>query len=250
MINKKFSLKHVFNQSIASTNGNIKKIFVSSVLQYLCFLIAFIITNSVLVSFVVWALFLIGQTYFLKNINNGAKLEDVFKLGRSSLTALLTAMIFISLSGIGFVLLIAPAIIFIANYSFVFEVSAENNNGVLSNFKKAQEIAKGYRLKAAAVTLIFLLILIFMLGFGVLVAFLINMIYSPIRVLLDGLFIGTSLYLIFAVPVQLMVSIKLKEEIENSKKALQIEQQDNKQDVKKEEPLEDRNSNDPIDLIF
>lgn len=227
---KKFSLNNVILTSISSFNGRCLKIFASTTIQYFAFLLVYILTNSLLLSFTVYALFLPSQIKFLTNLDS-EKLEDVFKIGKKFTGVLLIAMLFVAVFGIGFVLFVAPAVIFFINYALVFDVAKDGELGVIDSFKEAKKRVVGYRGQMTLLFFAFLLIMILFMGFFVLLGWLFSLfipllnagttfilpfINLPMFVYL-GLFAGVSAFLVFVLPVELVALSNMTGEIEQDK---------------------------------
>ena len=102
---EKYSTKNVINKSIASCNGLYKKVLIASLIQYVAFLITFILTQSMLISFVVYVLFMPAQAKFLADMQN-ENVNDVFKVKSKFGNYLILSMFFTFVFGILSVLLI------------------------------------------------------------------------------------------------------------------------------------------------
>lgn len=280
MEGKKFSLKAVINQSIASMRGNCSKIFASMTLQYVAFLLVYFFTHSFLISFVVYGLFLPSQVKFLKQVQNGSKFEDVFRIGKNFVTALVISMLFMFIFGVGLALLIFPGIIFFANYALVFDIAGENSGDALASLKLAKSRVKGYRGKMAWLAIIFLFIAILMIGLGMLFAWLFSLFIPTLTVNSSfvfsfltlplfcyvGLLVGLTMFLIFVLPIQLIAISNMYGAIEQDKlynaskqeepqNAGEVAEKIDQKDVEVKEPKsadkpDDRDEGDPTDLIF
>ena len=230
MEEKKFSLKNVITKAISSTNGKCRKLFSVSIMQYMLFLVAYLLTRSFLISFVVYAIFLPTAIKFYLNMDEG-KAENVFKIGKSLVTALLISLLFVFVFGMGLILVIFPGIIFFANYALVFDEAKNGDKEVLQAFRDAKESAKGYRGKIALLSLAFLLILILLVGLGILIGWLFSLFIPALNysssfiwsfLILPlfyyvGVFVGVSVFVIFVLPVELIAISKLREEIAQDK---------------------------------
>ena len=230
MKEKKLSLNSVISNSIESLKGNYKKVVAVSIMQYMVFLLTYLLTYSFMISFAVYALFIPSAFLFLSDLQN-SKAESIFKIGKSLTTAILISLLFVFVFGMGLILLIFPAVIFFANYALVFEEAKQGDKDVLSAFKSAKESVKGYRGKMALLCLTFLLLLILFIGFGILVSWLFSLfipaltvyssfIWSFVNIPLFyyvGSFIGVSLFLIFVMPFEFVSVKKMKEAIEKDR---------------------------------
>lgn len=262
MENKKFSLKQVFNKSLSLLNGNWLKAMLSSLMQFGVFLIVFLLTNSLMISLISWAIFLPTQTAFMINIaDENVHLENVFNLGRQWLTYVLLAIVGVISYLCGFVLAIIPAIVLFINFAFVFELAFQDKIDVLSAFKKSHQISKGYRPKILAVGLIYLFILLILVAFCILIAMLVGLCLNTNSYLLYvwGTFAGLSLYLLLVVPVQVLTVSNLKNEILKDKELSYVKPEepniDANKDVEDNEKVieqpekEEVDQTDPTDLI-
>ena len=244
MKEKKLSLNNVISNSVEALKGNYKRVIAVSIMQYMIFLITYLLTYSFMISFAVYALFVPSTFLFLSDLQN-AKAEWVFKIGKSFATAILISFLFVFVFGVGLVLLIFPAVIFFANYGLVFEEAKNGDKDVLAAFKSAKERVKGYRGKMALLCLTFLLLLILFVGFGILIAWLFSLfmpaltiyssfIFSFVNIPLFyyiGSFLGISLFLIFVMPFGFVTVSKMKEAIEQDR----LHQEELKQQEPKEE---------------
>ena len=244
MKEKKLSLNNVISNSVEALKGNYKRVIAVSIMQYMIFLITYLLTYSFMISFAVYALFVPSTFLFLSDLQN-AKAEWVFKIGKSLATAILISFLFVFVFGVGLVLLIFPAVIFFANYGLVFEEAKNGDKDVLAAFKSAKERVKGYRGKMALLCLTFLLLLILFVGFGILIAWLFSLfmpaltiyssfIFSFVNIPLFyyiGSFLGISLFLIFVMPFGFVTVSKMKEAIEQDR----LHQEELKQQEPKEE---------------
>lgn len=269
MKNKKLSLKSVINDSIASTNGRLGAIFAMSTLHYLAFLITFLITRSILLSVFVWSIFINGVSKYLANLGD-AKFEDAFRFNKANfLTVILSSILYMFISAIGFVFIIFPAIMIFSNFVFIFTLDDNENQGVVENFKASKSIAKGYRGKIAWLGIIYLVITILFVGLGILIAFLLSLLIKSINFYWIGAFIGVSLFLILGFPIELLTIINMRGAIEQDRLNVVITEtdeeskdDDNQGDEKDDdtteklnEPqnksdLDDRDDKTPTDFIF
>ena len=237
MEGKKFSLNEVISSSIASLNGKCRKVLASSLVQYFAFLLTYIFTNSILISFTVYALFLPSQVKFLTDLAN-SKLEDVFKIGKKFVVALLVAMLFVPLFGIGLVLIIVPGVLVFINYALAFDYAKDGELGTLECFKKSKETLKGYRGQMILMFLSFLLILILFVGFAILLGWLLSLLFPiltyntqfiwpfisiPMFYFL-GTFVGVSAFLVFVFPIELIAISNMKGAIAQDKLYREAEQ--------------------------
>ncbi|HAJ77529.1 MAG TPA: hypothetical protein DCO89_00475 [Clostridiales bacterium] len=230
MEGKKFSLKNIMASAIGSTNGKCRKMFAVSIMQYMIFLLTYFLTHSLMVSFAVYAIFLPSATKYYLNMEESTA-ESVFKIGKSLTTSILISLLFVFAFGMGIMLAIAPGILFFANYALVFDEAKEGNKDALQAFKDAKQSVKGYRGKIALIALSFLLILILLIGFGILISWLLSLfipaltysssfiwsfIITPLFYYV-GVFIGLSAFIIFVLPVELIVVSKIRYEIAQDK---------------------------------
>lgn len=246
---EKYSTKNIINKSIASCNGVYKKVLVASLIQYVAFLITFILTQSMLISFVVYVLFLPAQAKFLTDAQNG-NVNDVFKIKSKFGNYLLLSMFFTFIFAVLGALLIFPAIIFLANYALIFEVAGKENLGLVESLKLAKEKAKGYRGKIAWLCVVFMFILILLIGFCMLMSWLLSLILPTLAGAIGvmfgifaipsfyfvGAFIGVSLFLVFVLPVELICISNAAKAIESDKKYMEQVAEE----VLKEEPVEEK----------
>ena len=216
MEKKNVSIKQVINQSLSHFNGHWHKALLSSLLQFGVFLIVFVLTNSILLSAISWAIFLPTQTAFLINIaDENVHIENVFKLGRNYLTYILLAIVTILCYILGFIIAIIPAIILFINFAFVFELANKTDSDVLGVFKKSHNIAKGYKSNILWLGLIYLFIFLILVAFAVLIAMLVGLCLNTNSYLIYvwGTFVGVALYLILVTPVQILSMSNLKNAI-------------------------------------
>ena len=230
MEGKKFSLKNVISNAIASTNGRCKKVFAVSIMQYMAFLLVYLFTRSLLIAFSVYALFLPSMVKFLTNMEEG-KAENIFKVGKNFASVLAISLLYVFAFGIGLILLIFPAIIFFANYALVFEEAKNGDKDVLSAYKDARESVKGYRGKLVLLCLAFALILILLVGLGILISWLFSLFMATLNYEATfflsfinlpffyyfGTILGVSAFLIFALPIELLAISQFKGEIAQDK---------------------------------
>lgn len=290
MEGKKFSLNSVISNSISTSKQYGKKIFASMAMQYVAFLLVYLFTRSLLISFVAYCMFLPSQVLFLTNLQ-ASTAEDVFKLGKRFVTPLLISMLCVFVLSAGLVLFVVPAVFMFANYALVFEAAKNGDVPAMECFKQAQQKAKGYRGKLAWLFLSFLLILILFVGLGILLAWLFSLfiprltlnttfIWSFITTPLFyyvGSFVGVSAFLIFVLPIELMAISNMSQAIEQDKlfKQQQADAQNfepykdvdnnsgdvNADNVKKiddkdveinspDDDLDDRDDGNPSDYIF
>lgn len=240
----KFSLNSVVNQSFLSINEYKKKLFLASLIQYVAFLITYILTHSLIISFVVYGIFLPSQVKFLTNLKD-AKVEDVFIISKKLAPYLLLSMFFVFVFGVLAVLLIFPAIIFFANYALVFDVMGKENLGLTESMKKAQKDVKGHCGQMALLGLAFLLVLILLVGFGILFMGLFSLLFPTLSVNSSfiwsfiniplfyylGTFLGVSAFLIFIMPAFLLCISNMRVEIERVK-ALKVVKSENQESEK------------------
>lgn len=257
MKDKKFSLKSVIDESVAGFHGVSKKIILASVIQYMTFLLTYLLTKSLLVSFVVYSLFLPTQVKFLIQAKTES-VESAFKVQKNLGTNLLISMFFTLAFGVSALILIFPAVIFFANYALVFDVAGREQLGVFESFKKAREEVKGYRGKMALICLIFFLILLLFVGLGMLLMWSFslfipalninsNFIWSFLKIPMFyyvGMFVGASAFLIFVFPLELLcvsnirVAIKADKEFSESVENEISEYQKNQDESHKRETEE------------
>ena len=278
MEEKRFSLKNVISSALAEMRGNGKKVLCVSIIQFVAFLITYFLFGSLLVSFVVYALFLPSQAKFLLDIKNG-QAEDVFKIGKKLTPALLVSMLFVFVFGAGLILLIFPAVIFFANYALVFDIAGNGEKPVIESFKEARQTAKRHKGKLALLCLSFMLLLILLVGVGILIGFLFSLFLPALKgnsalffsfvqipkFYYVGVLLGIAVFLIFVMPVEVLAVSKMREAIEAEKEANEKEGQENlkDEDEKKEEnqevktdkkekqdDLDDRDDQNPADYIF
>lgn len=230
MEERKLSLKNIMTETISSINGKCRRVFASSTMQYVAFLLTYFFTRSFLISFVVYALFIPSQVAFLKDVN-GSAVESVFKIGKRFVPSLLISMLFVFVFGAGIACVVVPGVIFFANYAFVFDVASEGEQDCMNCFKQSRELAKGYRGKVTLLFLIFLLALSLCIGFTTLLFWLFSLfipaltysaslVWSFVNVPLFvyfGIFVGVSAFLIFVLPVELLAISNLRGAIENDK---------------------------------
>lgn len=231
---EKYSTKNIINKSIASCNGVYKKVLVASIIQYVAFLITYILTQSMLISFVVYLVFLPAQVKFLADMKN-ENVNDVFKIKSKFGNYLILSMFFAFVFGILGLLLIFPAIIFLANYALVFEVSGKENVGLVESLKLAKERVKGYRGKLAWLLIVFMFILLLLVGFCLLISWLLSLAFPTLAGAIGlmfgvfaipsfyfvGAFVGISLFLIFVLPVELICISNAAKAMEADKKYME-----------------------------
>ena len=252
MENQKFSIKKVINQGIVSLRGNCAKAFLSSLLQFSIFLIAYILTGSLIISSISWALFLPTQTAFMLNISdNDAQVERVLKIGKNWLTYVVLAVICTFCYVMGFVALIVPAFVFYVNAVFAFEIAKDNSVSAFEALKQSHQIAKGYRKKILAIGLIYFFILILAIVLSTLLVLLVSLFVSMSDVVIVkiGILGGLALYMIFVMPVNLLTISNLKGAIEQDKLLKSLEQ--NEQDAQDKNNLEENvevEVAEPVDL--
>ena len=138
-----------------------------------------------------------------------------------------------------------------ANYALVFYVAGKENVGVIDSLKQAREKVKGYRGKIAWLSVIFMFILILLVGFCMLVAWLFSLftpmlamnatfLFSFVQIPLFyyvGAFCGISLYLIFVLPIKLICTVNATKAIEQDKLYLEQETKDALKDETKKDEL-------------
>lgn len=228
---EKYSTKNVINKSIASCNGVYRKVLVASIIQYVAFLATYILTQSMLLSFIVYLVFVPAQAKFLADMKN-ENINDVFKVKSKFGNYLILSMFFAFVFGILSILLIFPAIIFLANYALVFEVAGKENMGLMESLKTAKEKAKGYRGKLAWLCVVFMFILLLLVGFCLLISWLLSLALPTLTGAIGlmfgiiaipsfyfvGAFTGISLFLIFVFPIQLICFSNAAKAMESDKK--------------------------------
>ena len=270
----KFSLNNVVNQTYADIAGYRKKIALSSLTQYVLFLVTYLLTKSILISFIVYSIFLPSQVKYLTNLKE-SKLEDVFVIGKKLAPYLLLSLFFTFVFGVFLAVLIFPVVIFFANYALVFDVMGKENLSVGESFKKAQSEVKGYRGKMAVLCLVFLLLLLLFIGFGILIMGLLSLYFPTLSVNSNfiwsfinipsfyfmGTFAGVSVFLIYMMPIELICISNMKKEIakdkENKAQEMAKVEEENKttsNEKREEEKEETESQNDgednPSDYIF
>ena len=222
MEEKKLSLNSVISNSVEALRGNYRKVLAVSIMQYMVFLLTYVLTYSFIISFAVYALFVPSVFMFLSDLRN-SKAESAFKIGKSITTAILLSFLYVFVFGVGLLLLIFPAVIFFANYGLVFEEAKHGDKDVLAAFKSAKENVKGYKGKMALLCLTFLLLLILFVGFGILIAWLFSLFMPALTVYSSfvlsfinvplfyyvGSFLGLSLFLIFVMPFEFVSVSKI-----------------------------------------
>ena len=237
-------------------NGLYKKVLASSLIQYVAFLITFILTQSFLISFVVYLIFLPAQVKFLTDMQNHS-VNDVYKVKSKLSSYLLLSMFFTFVFGVLSVLLIFPAIIFLANYALVFDVAGKEDLGLTESFKLAKEKVKGYRGRIAWLCIVFMFILLLLVGFGMLLSWLISLALPTFAAdfgLLFGLivipsfyfvgaFFGISLFMIFVLPVALICISNTQKAIEADKKYLETVALEEKKEEEKQPEEVNENEN-------
>ena len=248
MEGRKFSLKNLMGNAISSTNGKCRKMFAVSIMQYMAFLITYLLTQSFLISFVVYSIFLPSAIKFYLNMEDG-KAESVFKIGKSFTTAVLISLLFVFTFGMGLILLIFPGIIVFANYVLVFDEAKDGSKDAIQAFRDAKKSAKGYRGRIALLSLAFLLILILLVGFGILISwafslfipalnysssFLWSFLILPLFYYV-GVFIGVSVFMILVLPVEVIAISKIREEIAQDKIYLEAEEARKAEETRKAE---------------
>ena len=253
MKEKKLSLNNVISNSVEALKGNYKRVIAVSIMQYMIFLITYLLTYSFMISFAVYALFVPSTFLFLSDMQN-AKAECVFKISKSLTTSILISFLFVFVFGVGLVLLIFPAVIFFANYGLVFEEGKNGDKDVLAAFKSAKESVKGYKGKMALLCLTFLLLLILFVGFGILIAWLFSLFITALTIYSSfilsfihiplfyyvGSLIGVSLFLIFVMPFGCVAVSKMKEAIKQDRL--------HKEEVKRQEQKEENEEPQVIEL--
>lgn len=246
MKGKKFSLKSIMGNAIGSTNGKCRKMFAVSIMQYMMFLIAYLLTHSFLVSFVVYSIFLPSATKFYLNMEDD-KAENVFKIGKSLTTSLLISLLFVFAFGMGLILIIFPGIIIFSNYVLVFDEAKDGDKDAIQAFKDAKKSVKGYRGKVALLALAFFLILVLLVGFGILIGWAFSLIVPALTfnssfiwsfLILPlfyyvGAFIGISVFMIFILPVEVIAISKIRGEIAQDKLYKEAEEEHKAEEAKK-----------------
>ena len=181
------------------------------------FLGVYLLTNSVLLSTIVWLLFLPNQIGIITNLKNGAKIEDLFKKALNYKTALCLAIICTLCYVFGFVLAIVPAILFFVNFAFIIEF-AKQGADVHTAFAQSKQLAKGHRGKILLFGLIYLFILLIIVALSILLALLISYAIpmTNYHIYSIGSFVGIGLFLTFVAPVQTVGIHCLKNAIEQT----------------------------------
>ncbi len=275
MEGKKFSLNNIITNSIVQMKGKCRKIFAVSIMQYMTFLLPYLFTRSLLISFAVYVLFMPGIIKFLGNMES-FKAEDAFKFNKTFVTQLLISLLFVLVFGVGSVLLIFPGVMFFTNYALVFDEAKNGDKDVLGAYKAAKENTKGYRGKMALLCLAFMLILILLVGLGILISWLFSLFIPALTysygfiwsfLLLPmfyyvGTILGVSVFMIFVLPVELLAISNMKGAIAQDKlyrSAIEQEKdQQNNVDAEKNKELpeekenkqEEKDGDEPADYIF
>lgn len=261
MENQKISLKKIINQSLSMMGGNCAKAFASSLLQFFVFLAVYLLTNSIVLSFVAWAVFIPTQTAFLLNMaENKVKPENIFNLGKNWLSYIALAIVCTICYLVGFVALIVPAFVFFVNFAFAFQITFENNLGMLEALKQSKSEAKGYRGKILLIGLIYLFIFIILVALCILLAFLASLCIqmSNLLIVQIGIFVGSSLFVIFVAPVAILSLANLKDAIakhrliqylNGSEDQSKPQQEQTKTEEQQQNNSETENIVDPTDLI-
>ena len=251
MEGKKFSLKSVISSGIEQMHGKCRKIFAVSVMQYMTFLLPYLFTSSLMISFAVYVLFMPGIIKFLGDVEQ-FKAEDAFKFNKSFVTQLLISLLFVFAFGVGCVLLIFPGVIFFANYALVFQQAKNGDKDCLTAFKDARTLAKGYRGKIALLCLVFMLLLVLFVGLGILISWLFSLfipaltygysfIWSFVIIPMFyyvGTILGVSAFMIFVLPVELLAISNIKGAIEQDK-LYKSSQEKSKQEPEKPEEVKE-----------
>lgn len=276
MTENKISLNEVVNKSLNDINGQKKKFLLASIVQYTLFLLTYFLTHSLIISFVVYSIFLPSQTKFLNNLRNG-KIEDVFVIGKKIVPYLLLSLFFTFMFGIAFVALIFPMVIFFANYALVFDVKSNEDLPLFETLKEARNRVNGHKKQMAWLCLAFLLMLLLLIGFGILLMGLLSLLFPSLSINSNfiwsfvnipafyfwGTFIGTSIFMIFVLPFELICISnfgKQIDELKNNppKEEVEIVSPDKITVEEKEEPVEEKpqqenkknNNDNPSDYIF
>lgn len=224
------TLKEAFSQSINYLHGNWAKMIVSSTIQFALFLITYFLTHSFLTAFIVYGIFIPSQIVYMTNIKE-AKVEQVYQIKNKLSQYLILSLLMTIVFAVFGLLLIAPAVIFFANFVFVYEIIAKENTDIFSGFKKAREYSKGHRGKIALVCLIFTLLFVLFVGFGILVMFLVGLLFPALNISIPfiwtfvnapgfvyfGMIVGLSAFIVFMIPVEMVVISNVYQAIENMK---------------------------------
>lgn len=217
MKQNKISIKSVINQSLEMLKGSYSKAFLSSLVQFSMFLATYLLTSSILLSTIVWLLFLPNQIGILASLKNGAKIEDLFKKSFNWKTVVCLAIICTLCYVFGFVLAIVPAILFFVNFAFVAEF-AQQGADVHNAFAQSKKLAKGYRGKILLFGLIYLFILLIIVALTILLTLLVSYVIpmANFHIYSIGSFVGIGLFLIFVAPLQTLGIRCLKNAIEQA----------------------------------
>lgn len=258
MKENKISLKTIINQSISATNGKCGKMFISSILLFSIFLIAYLLTGSLLVSFVLYGLFLPTEIAFLNNLNDeNVHIEHIFKFKNQFVTYLLLSLFCFICYFFGVLVLIVPAVIFLLNFVFAFDIARDGSNNMAKILSQSKELAKGHRGKIFLLSAIFFFLFVLLAGLGILLVWLISLVLPAFSILIYtlGTMIGLSVFLAFVTPVMLICFSNLRGAIEQSH--IDLAKSTNKEN--KEEPIkvseedviinEPNNMQDPTDYI-
>ncbi len=259
------TLKETFSKSINYLHGNWAKMLVSSTIQFALFLITYFLTHSFIISFVVYGIFIPSQIAYMTNIKD-AKVEAVYRIKNKLSQYLILSLLMTIVFAVFGLLLIAPAVIFFANFVFVYEIIAKEDTDIVSAFKKAREHSKGYRGKIALVCLIFMLLFVLLVGFGILFMFLIGLLFPILNISIPfiwtfvnapgfvyfGMIIGLSAFLVFMFPIEMVVISNLYHSIENMKNIddSDFEDEENIQEENQEEKNDENNFQTEIEKVI
>lgn len=213
MKNKSLSVGAIIEKALKKLDNKALKVFSVSLLYSLIFVVSYLLTGSVVVSSIAYLFFYAGYILCVNKIANGenSKVEEMFYIQKSSLTILLVMAFFVAVTGIGLALLIVPGVLFLVNFSFVsLNYNEDKNKSVFDYYKQAHEEVKGYRGKMLWLILIFLFTAILLSGLGILVAFLLSLIFPIVRIFMWTSGVGVGLFL-FAVLVLPILSVSLAE---------------------------------------
>lgn len=217
MKNNKISLKDIINQSTSFISGNSKKMFVSSFILYAIFLAVYFITDSTFIAFAVFGIFVPSQIAFLSNMQNATeKIENIFNIKKHFVTYLALALLAVTAYYAGVLMFVVPAILLFVNFALVFDVARDGSSNLLEILSKSQQLAKGHRGIIFALGLVYALILALLIGLGLLVAFLLGLMFPIFHVYMIYLsvYIGLSLFLLFVEPFMIVSFTTLRGKIE------------------------------------
>lgn len=255
MEGKKFSLKSVLSHSTETVFKSKAKIFLASIIVYVAFLLVYLITKSLLASFVIYGIFTTSFVCFLKNLEN-KKVENIFEFNKKTLKNLLLSMFFVFIFAILSFLFLVPGVIFFANFSLAF--CDDGDDDIFEKLKNARQKVNGYKVKMGLLSLIYIFICLLCVGISIMAMWLFSLFIPMLTIgtsliwlfinvpmfVFYGVFVGVSIFMIFVMPLLLESLVKFEEEIETDKMYKKellneaIENVDNQSDKNQDADLE------------